>query len=116
MIRAYLVSASIVAMLIDMTMMIGIQFFGLKEASFESDRFRLVAVAIIVSGLGLLRFLAYLAYRRATLKRWVPAIAPCGVARHVQCPAVSAFLIDLHLRFAGQGGMTTRLRGMDDTC
>ncbi|KAK43743.1 hypothetical protein BG58_30870 [Caballeronia jiangsuensis] len=98
--RAYLKTASLAAMLMQLIELTCIQCFGTRETIFETARCRLLVAAEIVAFVGAARLVSYLAYVYTK-----NVLVVRTVKRYESLPkqslAVLRFLYDLHLRYTG---------------
>jgi hypothetical protein len=99
MLRAYLITASLAATLMEAVALLALFPFGMSEEAFQSTPFRLVACASIVGAVMLIRQLARVAYRSAVANHYATFRGSHAqeVALSPGCPGRR--LVILHLRF-----------------
>lgn len=104
MLRAHLMVASFTAMGAEAVACVALLVSPVSQATFVTVPFRLLAVAVIVSGVVAVRRFAHGAFalamqsRHATpLSRGACAVQPAAIAVGVDCPR--RWLVILHLRF-----------------
>jgi hypothetical protein len=106
MLRAYLMTASLAAMSIEVGVLVSLEVFGVPEQVFGSAIFRLSACFVIVATVLVTKGVANLAYRSAVEHRYTKTTKTQGgngqsegqsVAVSPACPVRT--LVILHLRF-----------------
>lgn len=102
MLRAHLMAASLAAMGAEIVLLTVLLVLPISEETFSSTPFRLIAIAVIVSGVIVIRRLAHSAFVRAMQRRYVVTnIAPSRPVRvTTRCPRRG--LVILHLRLTGK--------------
>jgi hypothetical protein len=107
MLRAYLMTASLAAMSIEVGALVSLEVFGVSEQVFGSAIFRLSACFAIIATVLVTKGVANLAYRSAVLHRYTKTTKTKGVngqsegqsvAVSPACPVRT--LVILHLRFS----------------
>lgn len=99
MLRAYLITASLAATLMEAFILLALFPFSVPAADFQSTPFRLMACVLIVGAVMLVRQLARAAYRSAVANKYATFRGSQSqvVALSPGCPGRS--LVILHLRF-----------------
>ena len=102
MLRAHLMAASLTAMGAEILLLLVLLVLPISEETFSSTPFRLLALAMIVSGVIVIRRLAHASFEQAMQRRYVMTnIAPSRpVWVTTQCPRRG--LVILHLRLTGR--------------
>ncbi|MGF6245137.1 MULTISPECIES: hypothetical protein [Paraburkholderia] len=99
MLRAYLLTASLAAIVIDVAALLAIGLFGVPEDVFTSTTFRLVAVAVIVCFVLVTRHVARAAFVSALSQRYATFSAAHANAIEISPVCPVRMLVVLHLRF-----------------
>jgi hypothetical protein len=99
MLRAYLITASLAAMVIEIAALISIEWFGVSEHVFTSLVFRASAVSAIIGAVLMTKHAAHMAYRSAVAHHYatLSEANSQSVAVSPACPV--RMLVILHLRF-----------------
>ncbi|ASV99229.1 hypothetical protein [Paraburkholderia aromaticivorans] len=102
MLRAHLMVASLTAMGAEVLVCLGLLLLPVSRYAFGSTSFRLLAVAVIVSGVIVTRHVAHLAFEFALRGHYAS-----GGGRPAQSVAIASncprrWLVILHLRLAGR--------------
>lgn len=99
MLRAYLMTASLAAMSIEIAALVSLELFGVPEHVFASAMFRVCALSAIIGAVLATKYAANRAYRSAVAHRYArSSVANIrGVVVSPACPVRS--LVILHLRF-----------------
>ena len=100
MLRAYLMTASLAAMSIEIAVLVSLELFGVPEQVFASTVFRASAACAIIGAVLITRHLAQIAYRSAVMHRYatLSGVNSQNVAVSPACPV--RMLVILHLRFS----------------
>jgi hypothetical protein len=101
MIRAHLVTASVAAMAIDVTVVSLLFFHKFPATMFETASFRVLTFTLLLAAVLMTRRAAGMAFRAALRRRHARFVGPQGAAVCVSkmCPARR--LVILHLHFTG---------------
>jgi hypothetical protein len=100
MLRAYLMTASVAAALIQLVVLVSIVAFGVREQYFQTPAFRVSTVSAVCVMVLMTNRIARAAFRFAVARRYAnfdESISP-GVRISQECPARP--LVILHLKFA----------------
>lgn len=99
MLRAYLMTASLAAMSIEIAVLVSLELFGVSERVFASTVFRASAACAIIGAVLMTRQVAQIAYRSAVTHRYatLSGTNSQSVAVSSACPV--RMLVILHLRF-----------------
>lgn len=104
MLRAHLMTASVLAMGMEAAVLLSLLLFGTSEATFVTPSFHLLVVSVLAAGVIAARWLASVAFERALRSRHATCRArtsECGsayVSLASNCPLRN--LVILHLRFS----------------
>jgi hypothetical protein len=99
MLRAYLMTASLAAMSIEIAVLVSLELFGVSERVFTSTVFRASAASAIIGAVLMTRHVARIAYRSAVTHHYATlgGTNSQSVAVSPVCPV--RMLVILHLRF-----------------
>jgi hypothetical protein len=99
MLRAHLMTASVLAMGVEAAVLISLLLFGLSESIFDTPSFRWLVVVMLAGGVMAARWLASIAFARAVRSHHATCrMAPSEfVSLTSNCPLRN--LVILHLRF-----------------
>ncbi|CAN7706739.1 hypothetical protein [Caballeronia sp. dw_19] len=100
--RAHLMAASLTAMGAEALILLVLLVLPVSEETFSSTPFRLLALALIVSGVIVIRRLAHAAFEQAVQRRYVTTHLALSrpVSVTTRCPRRG--LVILHLRLTGR--------------
>ena len=100
MLRAHLMTASVLAMAIEAAALLSLIVFGTSESTFTTPLFRLMVVALLACGLVVARWVAFVAFARALRSHHAIRRTPRSglVSLASNCPLRK--LVILHLRFS----------------
>jgi hypothetical protein len=98
----YLRTASVAAMLLQVSQLVSISILGTSEAIFETLRFRLFAAGVIIAFVGLTRLCSYLAYAHTMAATAADSHRECGTLTHRWARTVLRCFFLMHFRFTGR--------------
>jgi hypothetical protein len=99
MLRAHLMTVSLLAMGMEAAVLLSLLLFGTSEATFVTRWFQLLAVSLLAAGVIAARWLASIAFERALRSHHAMGGARSGfVSLASNCPLRN--LVILHLRFS----------------
>ncbi|MGF6772306.1 Na+/serine symporter [Paraburkholderia sp. GAS199] len=100
MLRAHLMAASLTAMGAEAVAGLALLVLPVSQHMFSTTPFRLVAIAVIVGGVAVIRQLAHAAFDLAVQSRHATVRSTRQVSIAEDCPR--RWLVVLHLRFIGR--------------
>ncbi|RFU48392.1 hypothetical protein [Paraburkholderia sp. DHOC27] len=99
MLRAYLITAALAAMSIQVAALVAMDVFGVSEQFFTSSLFRMCAAVVVAAAVLIVKHVANVVYCSAVAHRYATLKGANGqrVAVSLACPVRA--LVILHLRF-----------------